>query len=226
MLCLGVDTSTPAGSVALLDGDRLVAELNLDAGGHHQGRLLRSIDLVLELAGLDFSRVGALGVALGPGSFTGLRVGIATVKGLAVAQGVPAYGFSTLQALGWRPQYSGFPVCAMIDAGRGEIYAALFRLEGAGMIEALPERSQPPADFIAALPGEPAYFCGEGVRIHRGLIARLRDQPDILDTQPCFLGATVARLAARRHAEGATWSLASLRPNYIRPPDAELPRKA
>src|SRR5262245_40064777 len=96
MIALGVDTSTRAGSVALTEHERVLGEVNLDSGGHHQGRLLRSIDFLLELAGIEISGVGVLAVALGPGTFTGLRVGIATAKGLALAGGIPALGFSTL----------------------------------------------------------------------------------------------------------------------------------
>ena len=87
MIALGVDTSTPSGSVALVEEDRILGEVNLAAGGHHQERLLRGLDLLLDLAGLDISRVEVLGVGLGPGTFTGLRIGIATVKGLALARG-------------------------------------------------------------------------------------------------------------------------------------------
>ncbi|HEV8375163.1 MAG TPA: tRNA (adenosine(37)-N6)-threonylcarbamoyltransferase complex dimerization subunit type 1 TsaB, partial [Candidatus Polarisedimenticolia bacterium] len=92
MIGLGVDTSTRAGSVAVLEQERILGELNLASGGHHQGRLLRSIDFLLDLAELDITKISVLAVALGPGTFTGLRVGIATVKGIALAGGIPAVG--------------------------------------------------------------------------------------------------------------------------------------
>ncbi|MCI0408290.1 MAG: tRNA (adenosine(37)-N6)-threonylcarbamoyltransferase complex dimerization subunit type 1 TsaB, partial [Acidobacteria bacterium] len=126
MIALGIDTSTPAGSVALRREERLLGEINLATGEHHQEKLLRSIDFLLDLVGLDISQVDLLAVALGPGTFTGLRVGIATVKGLAVATGVPAFGFSTLLALGHRYSARGLPVACMIGAGRGEVYSALY----------------------------------------------------------------------------------------------------
>src|SRR5262245_910507 len=100
MIALGIDTSTPSGSVAIRREEQLLGEINLATGGHHQERLLRSIDFLLDLAGLDISGVDLFAVALGPGTFTGLRVGIATVKGLAVARGVPDFGLYRLCALG------------------------------------------------------------------------------------------------------------------------------
>lgn len=225
MLCLGVDTSTPAGSIALVEQDRWVAELNLDSTGHHQGRLLKSLDLLLDVAGADFSKVDLLGVALGPGSFTALRVGIATVKGLAVARSIPARGFSTLLALGWRFRAARLPVAAMVEAGRGEVYASLFRWQGDEPVPVLPERGEAPERFIASVPTGPVVFTGDGSRVHRDLIGRLRGEADLFDSGPFFIGTALAEMAASRHRQGAPWSLAQLRPNYIRPPDAELPRR-
>src|SRR5580765_3143079 len=126
MISLGVDTSTPAGSVAIADGERLLGEINLASGRHHQEHLLRSVDVILDLAGLDFSRVDVLAVGLGPGTFTGLRVGIATVKGLSLARGIPAYGLSTLAAMALLHGDRGRCVAPLIDAGRREIYGALY----------------------------------------------------------------------------------------------------
>ena len=225
MIALGIDTSTPAGSVALVRERRLLGEINLATGGHHQARLLRSIDALLDLAGLDISDVGVLSVALGPGTFTGLRVGIATAKGLAVARMIPAFGFSSLAAMGHRFLDQGLPVAALIDAGRGEVYAALFRGEEGKLNEALPERSGSPGDFLAALPPEPVLWCGDGVESLRNDILRVRPGRDRLEDGPCFLGATLAGLASERLEEGHTWSIASLKPNYIRPPDAEIGRR-
>lgn len=225
MIALGIDTSTPAGSVALVREKRLLGEINLATGGHHQERLLRSIDSLLDLAELDISDVGALSVALGPGTFTGLRVGIATAKGLAVARTIPAFGISTLEAMGHHFIDQGLPVAALIDAGRGEVYSALFRGEGGKLSAALPEHSSAPGDFLTALPHEPVLWCGDGVESFRDDILRVRQGIDRLEAGPCFLGATLARLALGRLEEGHTWSIASLKPNYIRPPDAEIGRR-
>jgi tRNA threonylcarbamoyladenosine biosynthesis protein TsaB len=225
VLCLGVDTSTPAGSIALVERGRLVAELNIDSDRHHQGRLLRGLDLLLDLVGVDFSKVALLGVALGPGSFTALRVGIATVKGLSVARKIPAHGFSTLAALSWRFRSSRLPVAAMLEAGRGEVYGSVTRWAEDELVAILPERGESPERFIRSVPPGPVIFTGEGARLRGDLVSRLRGDADILDSGPYFLGAALAEMAGSRHERGAPWSLGNLKPNYIRPPDAELPRR-
>ena len=205
MISLGVDTSTPAGSVAILQEERLLGEINLATGGHHQERLLRSIDFLLDLSGLEISRVDVFAVALGPGTFTGLRVGIATVKGLAVARGVPAFGISTLLALGHRFIERGLPVAPFVDAVRGELYSALYRGHPGDVREFLPERGGAPETFLASLPPEPLLFCGDGVGTYRELILRSRPGNDHLVAGPCFLGATLGLLGVKKLQEGCAW---------------------
>jgi tRNA threonylcarbamoyladenosine biosynthesis protein TsaB len=223
MVSLGVDTSTPAGSVALVEDDRILGEVNLAAGRHHQVSLLRSVDLLLDLAGVGMDRVDVLGVGLGPGTFTGLRIGIATVKGLSLARGVPAYGLSSLCAMALLHREGGLPVAPLIDAGRREVYAALF---GSG--EEVPrtlrgEQGGPPRPFLEGLPAGPLLFCGDGARAYRDLILQVRGAGDRLDPEPCFLGRALARWAIRQLREKSPWSLGALKPNYIRPPDVEAP---
>jgi tRNA threonylcarbamoyladenosine biosynthesis protein TsaB len=226
MLALGIDTSTAAGSVAILQDERLLGEINLATGAHHQERLLRSVDFLLNLVGLEISRVDVLAVALGPGTFTGLRVGIATVKGLAVARGVPTFGFSTLRALGHQYMGRGIRVAPMVDAGRGEVYSALYGVQDGGLREVQTEQGGDPGSFLASLPSEPVLFCGDGVGVYKDLILRSRPGNDQLVEGPSFLGATLGMLGARKLREGCPWSISNLKPNYIRPPDAELGRRS
>jgi tRNA threonylcarbamoyladenosine biosynthesis protein TsaB len=222
MLSLGVDTSTPAGSVALAEGNRILGEVNLVSGRHHQERLLRSVDFLLDLSGAGMAGVDVLGVGLGPGTFTGLRIGIATVKGLALARGIPAYGLSTLKAMALLHRERRIPVAPMIDAGRKEAYSALYLPQEGGLVTLLDERGGPPEDFLGALPPEAVLFCGDGVRGCRDLIREARGPEDIIIPGPCFLGPVLARWAHGCLQEGTPWLLGTLRPNYIRPPDAEM----
>ncbi len=221
MIALGVDTSTPAGSVALAEGERLLGEINLARGGHHQERLLRSIDLLLDLAGLDVSRLAVLSVAVGPGTFTGLRIGIATVKGLALARGIPAFGLSTLAALALKYRDRGLPVAPLLDAGRGEVYAALYQGGPGGTRPIVAEKGGAPEEFISSLPPEPVLFCGDGALIYRHRILEIRGEKDLLEPAPTFVAGTLALWGAGELARGVPWSLGVLKPNYIRPPDAE-----
>jgi tRNA threonylcarbamoyladenosine biosynthesis protein TsaB len=226
MIALGVDTSTPAGSVALVSAGRILGEINLEAPGHHQERLLRVVDLLLDLSGTRMADVEVLGVGLGPGTFTGLRIGIATVKGLALAGGIPAHGFSTLEAMARTYRDRGLPVAPMIDAGRGEVYAGLFDAAAEAPRSLLKERGGSPREFLEALPDGPVLFCGDAAFRNRDLIAQVRGSADWVEPNPCFLGGTLARWAAERQAGRMPWSLSALQPNYIRPPDAEIrPRR-
>ena len=225
MMAMGVDTSTAEGSVAVVEGERVLGEINIAAGGQHQSRLLRSVDVLLDLTGLEISKIDVLAVALGPGTFTGLRVGIATAKGMAVARGIPTYGISTLAAMAMRHREAEVPIVPMIDAGREEIYGALFSIQGGGLVPGVAERESKPEVFLRALPAGPVLFCGDGAVRYGGLIEKIRGGADRVDCGPSFLGSTLARWGVRMLQERAPWSLGSLRPNYIRPPDAEGGRR-
>jgi tRNA threonylcarbamoyladenosine biosynthesis protein TsaB len=224
VVALGIDTSTPAGSIGLAEGDSLQGEIRLAAGGHHQERLLRGVDALLDLLGIPIGSVGVIAVALGPGSFTGLRVGIATAKGLALARGIPAYGLSTLAAMALHFRSRGLPIAPVIDAGRREVYAALFRVEDGILRSIREEKAGPPEEFFSSLPREPILLCGDGVRRYRDRIPGDQGVERVLEAEGCFLGGTLARWGAEQLGRGSPWSLRELKPNYLRPADAEVGR--
>lgn len=224
MVALGIDTSTPAGSIGLAEGDNLQGEIHLAAGGHHQERLLRGVDALLDLLGIPIESVGVIAVALGPGSFTGLRVGVATAKGLALARGIPVYGLSTLAAMALHFRRRGLPIAPAIDAGRREVYAALFRVEDGILRTVREEKAEPPEAFFSSLPPEPVLLCGDGVRRYRDQIPGDQRALRVLETEGCFLGGTLARWGAEQLGRESPWSLRQLKPNYIRPADAEVGR--
>jgi tRNA threonylcarbamoyladenosine biosynthesis protein TsaB len=125
-MILAVDTSTDEAGVAIMDGDSLLAEINWRAGGNHSRRLTPTIKQAIELAGVALTDVHAVAVAIGPGSFSGIRVGLSAAKGLAFGLGVPLVGISTLDVLAAPGQSAGDPVWALIPAGRGQLYAARY----------------------------------------------------------------------------------------------------
>jgi tRNA threonylcarbamoyladenosine biosynthesis protein TsaB len=211
--------------VAILRDGAVLGEINLTTGGQHQERLLRSIDLLLDLVALEISKVDLVAVALGPGTFTGLRVGIATAKGLAYGRGIPVYGVSTLRAMGERYLDCGLLVSPLIAAGRQEVYASLYRNASGKLQQELPERAGAPAEILRSLGAEPILFCGDGVGSCKDLILATRSNKDRVIEEPAFLGATLARIGTRKFEEGSPWSIGSLKPNYIRPPDAEVARR-
>lgn len=151
-LSLVIDTSLNACIAALCAGDRIIAEAIEPMARGHQERLGVMVAELFEKAGVTPRDLGLIGVTLGPGSFTGLRVGLSFAKGLAVGLGLVAKGVGTLEALGHHPQVLGEKRLAVIDGGRGQTYAQAFTPDGQGMPFQLHD-SAPYADFIITGPG-------------------------------------------------------------------------
>src|SRR5262245_25257207 len=126
MRVLAVETSTMIGSVALVDGGRIVGESMLDVALTHSERLMAMVDRLLGDCGWKADRLEGLAVSIGPGSFTGLRVGLATVKGLALALDLPVVAVPTLDALASNIPFADAPVCPILDARKAEVYLSLY----------------------------------------------------------------------------------------------------
>ncbi|RKY01883.1 tRNA (adenosine(37)-N6)-threonylcarbamoyltransferase complex dimerization subunit type 1 TsaB, partial [Candidatus Poribacteria bacterium] len=126
MRVLGIDTSTTTGSIGLIDGDKVVAEHVLDVMETHSSRLMPAIDQMLKKAGLSIWDVDLIAVSKGPGSFTGLRVGVATAKGLAYALRKPIVGVPSLDVLAFGVKFFDGLICPLLDARRGEVYGAIY----------------------------------------------------------------------------------------------------
>ena len=225
MKILTVDTSSNCSSVALSDGALLLGECILGEDRCHSGRLLESISQLLAAAALTPDSLDAFAVSLGPGSFTGVRVGIATVKGLAIATGKPVVGFSSLAMLAMNLPFSCAQVAPMFDARKSEVYAALYHCDS------LPEPISPdavlsPERFLAGI-DSPTLFLGEGARRYRELIgSTLGDlalfSPWHADLPRASAGAVIALDAALQ--ENFT-PLALLNPTYLRASEAELAKR-
>lgn len=136
MRILGIESATSAQSVALLESDRVLAEASYITERGHGGRLMPTVDQVLQRACISAGELDAVAVSVGPGSFTGLRVGLATAKGLALGAGVTLLGVSTLEVLAEGYCVQEGVICALLDACRGEVYTAMFRRHG-GRLERL-----------------------------------------------------------------------------------------
>ena len=157
MRILGLDTSISVASVAISEGGRLVAEDCYPRKGSAEGSGVKSnhaeiilplVDSVLRRAGIELSDVAGIAVSIGPGSFTGVRIGLSTVKGLAYGTGMPAVGISTLQAIAAR--VAGFEgrVCPILDARKGEVYAAVFRIHGSQLERLTQDALMPFLSFL------------------------------------------------------------------------------
>ena len=223
MLVMGIDTSTMQGGVALLSGQGVISEYTLNIKATYSERLLPLIERALQDAGITLGHVEGFAVAVGPGSFTGLRIGLSTAKGLVVAGGQPLVGVSTLEAMAWTLPFCAHQVCPILDARKGEVYCALFRHEGDRLIRLTDDAALAP-EVLASHIQQPTVFLGDGLAAYEGLLkSHLKD----LALFPPLVGrggraAAVAELGRRRLMQGHRDDLATLTPHYLRPSEAEL----
>lgn len=223
MIILAVDTTTFSGSVALLDDTNLVAELNMDSAKTYSERLLPSINFLLEANDLSIKDVEAYAVAAGPGSFTGIRIGLSTVKSLAYASSGPVASVSTLEALALKlaHPHRGL-VCPVVDAKKKEVYAALFELQKGRLKEIVPQGNYKSGHFLSLLPTHRIIsFIGNGTLVYRGkIIDYLRDKARF-PARSCFIAHEVGLLGYELLRQGKGVSFEALKPMYFRKSQAE-----
>ena len=223
MKLLAVDTSTRACSVAVVDQDRLACEITTGPAGTHSSHLLSLIRTALALAEMELYGLDGLAVCVGPGSFTGLRIGVATVKGLAFATAKPVAGVSSLEALAQPCLPWPHLICAMLDARKGEVYAARYRARD-GRLER--EGREAVLSIEDALDGihEACLFVGDGASRYREPIG-VRLGPLALFPAPgqdIIRASSVAALAQLQFVRKEIEDLDRLVPRYVRHSDAEL----
>jgi tRNA threonylcarbamoyladenosine biosynthesis protein TsaB len=225
MLVLGIETSTMHGGVALLDQQGLRAEYLLNVKATHTERLLPSIDQVLRDAGVTLEQVAGLAVAVGPGSFTGLRIGLSTAKGLAAASGRPLVGVPTLEAIAWCLPFCAHPVCPVLDARKGQVYCALYRHDGEQLYPIMDEAALSPDALVSRI-DEPTVFIGEGLSVYGDVLAERLGSKALFPPESHRGGraSAVADLGRRRLLQGERDDVARLAPRYLRPSEAELKR--
>lgn len=232
MLILALDTTTRAGSCALLRDGSLLREEGSDADRPPAARLPGDLMALLEHAGVSLDAVDVFAVATGPGSFTGLRIGIATMQGLAFALGKPLIGISALDALARVASAAGPQplVATWVDAWRGEVYAAVY-----GSDPALEEPIVAAPDLLLdeyaarlsapAGASSPMIFIGDGAGTYRDrILQRLPGTSVIAEPFAPLLAATVATLASEAASGKELKAPHAIRPLYVRRPDAELAR--
>ncbi len=223
MLILAVDTTTPSGSVALLEGEVLLGEAGIESPATHSARLLRTVDFLLGAHGRDVKDVDAFAVTAGPGSFTGIRIGVGAVKALAFASGKPVAPVSTLLALAEKLSEDGESlVCPLLDAKKEEIYAGLFEAGTDGLAELIPQGAYDPDAFFARLPPERAIvFAGSGLAVCREKLLAAVGGRARFPRRSSFIAAEVARLGAAIVRAGGGVDAAALEPIYYRRSQAE-----
>jgi len=218
MLLLAVDTSTEQGSVALWEGERLLAEVSLVLPGAYLTHLLPEVEALLARTGRTLPQVRALAVSRGPGNFTGLRIGLATVKTLAFALNLPVAAVSTLEVAAARLPFCPEPVAVLVDAKRRELYFGVFCCRGETP-EPLGDPERLPVGQLPARLRPPLILTGPGLSTYEALLrpllppGTLLAPPEVRHPQ----AATLARLARERLARGQTTAPGELLPTYFRP---------
>ncbi len=222
MKILSVDTATKTCSTAIVCDDAVLAETVLDHGETHTRVLMKIICDMLSDAGMRTTDIDGFAVTIGPGSFTGLRIGLATVKGLAFAAGKPIAGISTLDALAAPFTDATGHVCAMIDARRGEVYTALYRCGSSRLIPDGPARAASPDQAIVDISG-PALFVGDGALAYKDrIMAELGENARFAEPgQHVIRASAVGKLGMERIIAGEIVDAFTLVPVYLRRSDAE-----
>lgn len=220
MKILAIETSTPSGSAAVVDDLGHAEECCWEGAHGHAGQVMTHIATLLKRAAIPGISIDAIAVAIGPGSFTGLRVGLATAKGLAMGWGKPLVTVSSLAAMvGHVPDWKGL-VAPAFDARRGEIYAAAFQPDGAVVI---PEQVITAEQWIATLTatGQPCCCLGDGYLRYRSLFEPhgLWQETDVAVHTP--RATLVAALAMEKFRRNAIADLDAVVPNYLRRTYAE-----
>lgn len=228
MFILGIDTTTLSCSVALLRDDTVLAELTLNIKKTHSERLMPLLDTILQEAAVERESLEAIAVAAGPGSFTGLRIGVATTRALAQGLEIPAVPVCTLEALAEMVPTPNSLICPILDARRNQVYTALYRRSSKAPypLEVLLEPSAVALNELASnlrLYNSPVVFTGEGLYTYADKItAELSHQAVIAPAPFRFCRAALVALRGRTLLQNNPHaSYEDLLPFYLRQPEAE-----
>ena len=221
---LTLDSSSLSGSVSLCQGESLVAESLLNIRSTHSEKLLKQVDLLLGETGWRLEDLDLFAVVTGPGSFTGLRIGIATIKGLAQVLKKPVVPVSTLQTVAMNLPLSPVPICAFLDARKKEVYSQLFEWHPTSGPVAIGEPVVlSPERLLLDLSG-PVALVGDGVPLYFQTIKDILAERALIPvaTAHQLRAAHASWLALQAYQSGLVQEAAEIHPTYIRPSDAEL----
>lgn len=224
MKILGIDTSTPCGSIGLIDNDSVIAEYLLNIPITHSERLLDAIDHVLKQAGCPIVDLDGWAISLGPGSFTGLRIGVSAIKGLAFATQKPVAGIPTLDALASNISPTPHLICPILDARKGEIYTAFYRYgEGYVLRQLSPYQALSPQDLVKRIEGE-TIFLGSGVKTYGDYLRNTLSALAIFVPDPLNLpyGSVIAGIGLEKIGKNEVLNLSTFTPIYVRASEAEI----
>ena len=225
MYILAIDTASSAAGAAIAADSAVLASFHLNVGKTHSERFLPMVDFMLKSAGLALDNISALAVTVGPGSFTGLRIGIATAKAWGQALNLPIVPVTTVEALAFAAGSGGL-VCPILDARRDEVYTALFR----GREQLSPPEAVSPQKLAERLVllNEPVAMNGDALPLYKELFAEYLGDNFLPaeEERRVFMAAAVAVIGRERFLRGETVDYQKLEPFYLRSSEAETKLKA
>ena len=228
MLVLAFDSTAKAASVAVSDNDKLLGLYNIDNGLTQSELLLPMAENLLKSLKIDFKDIGLLAASVGPGSFTGVRIGVSLVKGIAFGRDIPCSSVSTLEALAENLAPLKGILAPCMDARRNQVYNALFLSCEDGIKRLTPDRAislVELAEELKSYSDVPIYLCGDGYEIaHKTLTAlevKLENTPELLITENAY---SIAKIAIRNYENGIFTDDLGIAPTYLRMPQAERER--
>lgn len=226
MKILALETATIAGSVAVIDDNKgLIGEVRVDVKVAHSERVMPSVEWLLSASGLSIDDIDAFGISIGPGSFTGLRIGLSTAKGLAFSTGKPLVPVKTLDAFARTLTYCSYTICPMLDARKNEVYAGLYKWEDGLCKKIMPETAISPEELLNEIKGSgPILFTGDGTLKYRELIEKTLEKDAVF--APSYrmspAASSVAEIAFETLEKGVLPDPVGIVPFYIRRSEAEV----
>jgi len=224
MKVLGIDTSTSCGSVGFIDEEKdILFEYSLKVPITHSERLLKAIDHVLNITGYNLEDIDGFAISLGPGSFTGLRIGVSTIKGLSFATKKAVLGIPSLDVLASQISPTPYLICPIIDGRKGEVYTAFYYYTEENQLQRLtPYKSIKPEELIKGIERK-TMFIGDGVKSYKEIIKNYLSSLALFTIEPLNnpFGTIVAKLGCNLLRKGEVLTLDSFTPMYIRAPEAE-----
>ena len=227
MLTLAFDTSSQTAAVAVLQDDTIIYDSIINSGLNHSEVIMPEIDHALRQVNLQISDIDLFTCTLGPGSFTGLRIGVSTLKGLMLATGKPACGISTLAAVALNVETTSKLICSMIDAGRGQVYVASFKFNDNNLLQQVSEEKTVDPKEVIINADANTLFVGDGV-IKYAEIMRNMKSPDasmVSNLHHHIRASAVGILGQNKFAKKDLLNSSTLVPVYLRSADA-LPHKS
>lgn len=222
MLILGIDTSTKYAQIALVEDEKLLAEVTIQFKATHSEKLIPEIAHSLNMLDIPLQAIDYYAVSIGPGSFTGLRVAVSTVKGLSFVTGKKVIPVSTLEAIAWNFPYCKYQICPLIDARKKEVFSALFKWQEDEIVRVTEDRVLK-VDELVSLIQEKTLFVGDAAKLYEVYLTEKLGDYAIVSSSfyNTSRASSIAFLGLKKLKESLV-NAKQLVPNYLRKSEAEI----